>query len=437
MPYPNEHSCRHRDPDDFQAASFRRIGREHEGKPYAVIMGRLKGESTMTEQAFRYPIGSWTEAAARAHCKEHDGILFEAATTKRLRYMSTEEVVLDAAAPASIEAGPALCRVNVLRAGTFHHPVYGRFDLTAATFKTMAANFREGHPAPPTEMVVDYEHASIEATQPEEGQAAGWVKALEAEDDKLFALVEWTAAAAQYIRDKRYRFISADFILNYKHKETGKLIGPCLVSVALTNRPWMEGLEPVTLRALLTEDGAYYLDGLVDPTLARRVPETTATKVGMEYQEQEPKEQEDSKLTGEQLKQLRAVLGIGEGEDVIEAARRLKAEHGQYKAARGEAETLRQQLRERDRDIAVREAITAGKVTPAQAEAWANDYALKDPEGFVKYLKTAQRVAPLEGERGSGGEGDNVVLTEQERIIAKMLGVDEKTLRETKAMERS
>ncbi len=80
MPYPNEHACRLRDPNDFQENSFRRESRESDGKRYDVIMGRLKGETTMTEQAYRYPKDIWTEAEARKHCKDHDGIAFEPAS---------------------------------------------------------------------------------------------------------------------------------------------------------------------------------------------------------------------------------------------------------------------------------------------------------------------------------------------------------------------
>jgi uncharacterized protein len=68
------------DPARFQADSFRRIDREHEGKKYSAIIGRLKGETTTTIQALRYPIESWTAAQAKSHCSSHDGIAFEAAT---------------------------------------------------------------------------------------------------------------------------------------------------------------------------------------------------------------------------------------------------------------------------------------------------------------------------------------------------------------------
>ena len=54
------------------------MSREHEGKRYDVIMGRLKGETTMTEQAFRYPKEMWEPDEAHSHCQSHDGT-FEAA----------------------------------------------------------------------------------------------------------------------------------------------------------------------------------------------------------------------------------------------------------------------------------------------------------------------------------------------------------------------
>jgi len=72
-PYPSEHSCRLRDPSAFKPDSFRRTTRSHKGKPYDVIMGRLKNETTMTEQAYRYKKETWNAAEARTHCEDHDG----------------------------------------------------------------------------------------------------------------------------------------------------------------------------------------------------------------------------------------------------------------------------------------------------------------------------------------------------------------------------
>lgn len=78
-PYPSEHACRLRPPEDFEKDSFARDERDHEGKPYSVIMGKLAGEDTMTEQAYRYPKDEWEADAAQAHCEAADGT-FEAAS---------------------------------------------------------------------------------------------------------------------------------------------------------------------------------------------------------------------------------------------------------------------------------------------------------------------------------------------------------------------
>lgn len=79
-PFSNEHSCRLRAPGDFQKDTFRRVVRKHDGKEYSVIMGRLKGETAMTEQAYRYKKDVWKASEAKAHCKAHEGGTFEAAS---------------------------------------------------------------------------------------------------------------------------------------------------------------------------------------------------------------------------------------------------------------------------------------------------------------------------------------------------------------------
>jgi len=78
MPYPNEHACRLREPGEFKEGSFRRIKRKHNGKEYSVIVGKLKGEDSTTEQAYRYDKDVWDAQDAQSHCNDHKGT-FEAA----------------------------------------------------------------------------------------------------------------------------------------------------------------------------------------------------------------------------------------------------------------------------------------------------------------------------------------------------------------------
>ena len=68
MPYPTEHSCRVRDPKDFEANSFRRK-KIRDG--VNIILGRLKGETTMTTQAYRFDKNIFTAAEAQAWLKKN------------------------------------------------------------------------------------------------------------------------------------------------------------------------------------------------------------------------------------------------------------------------------------------------------------------------------------------------------------------------------
>lgn len=141
-----------------------------------------------------------------------------------------------------------LNKIQILRTGTWHHPQYGKFTITEEMLETMVTNFNEVRPKAPTELVVDFEHLSAgDVTDPKQGKAAGWIKSLVKENGGLFAMVAWTADAADAIKKKEFRFISPEFDLNYTDKETGKKVGPALISAALTNRPFLEGMQPVVL----------------------------------------------------------------------------------------------------------------------------------------------------------------------------------------------
>lgn len=76
-PYPEEHACRLQSPSKY--GEFRRTTRKHDGKTYSIIWGKVKDSDEWEEQAYRYPKSTWKVDDARAHCKDHDGKLFEPA----------------------------------------------------------------------------------------------------------------------------------------------------------------------------------------------------------------------------------------------------------------------------------------------------------------------------------------------------------------------
>lgn len=96
-----------------------------------------------------------------------------------------------------------------------------------------------------TPYVLDYEHQTLKsATNGQPAPAAGWFKDLEwREGEGLFATVEWTATAAQYIDAKEYLFISPVF----SYDKSGRVTG--ILHAALTNTPALDDMDAVMLAA--------------------------------------------------------------------------------------------------------------------------------------------------------------------------------------------
>jgi phage I-like protein len=397
-----------------------------------------------------------------------------------LRAVSTIEIE-DSTLASSTTSAPASV-IQVLRTGTFHHPQYGKFTITPDDLERMFDNFVNHRPQSPTEMVVDYEHMS--AAEPAQiAPAAGWVKELSLSNDKnrLYARVEWTTTAAKRITDKEYRFISPEFALRYKDKETNKDIGPTLISVALTNRPFLEGMSPVVLSKELQETFTFsetsnndanlvfiewtgeYIDELPDSAFAYVAPgekdatgKTTPRSLRhLPYLDKQGNPDlphlrnalarlDQTNLSPEAKSEARKKLeaaakeaGVGEynerngqmDEAEVKALRE-KAEHADalsvelvdVKKALDDAIKTRDEalrtLLAKEAESVIDKAIVDKRLLPARRE-WALAYYLKDKTGFESYIKTADVVGPALDVRGTDDKkNETVALTEAELKIA-------------------
>lgn len=173
-------------------------------------------------------------------------VVFEAGHTVRLR----------TSAPIALAAGETESWIQVAIVGSFKKGDR-KFSITPAMLSEMVDNFSSGkHPVPPTELVVDYEHLSATDTDnPEAGKAAGWIKELEVREDgaELWARVEWTPPAVAKLQAKEYKFISPEFAFNFT-TPTMDVIGATLLASAITNRPFLQGMQPITLTAAAVGD---------------------------------------------------------------------------------------------------------------------------------------------------------------------------------------
>lgn len=150
--------------------------------------------------------------------------------------------------------------IQVATTGTFHSSTYGIITITPDDLRTMLRNYQTEHPIAPTELMLDFEHLSANPQSPRDGESAGWFKQLQlrADDKELWALIELTDDAADAVRKKKYRYISPEIARAYKSKRDGKPKGMCLKAAALTNRPFLEGMEPVSLQ--LSDARGHVLD---------------------------------------------------------------------------------------------------------------------------------------------------------------------------------
>ena len=90
------------------------------------------------------------------------------------------------------------------------------------------------------DVVIDYEHQSLQGRQ---APAAGWVKDLEAREDGLWARVEWTSQARDYLHNREYRYFSPVLKLNPESRKP-----EALMQVGLTNVPAIKRLPPLVAK---------------------------------------------------------------------------------------------------------------------------------------------------------------------------------------------
>jgi hypothetical protein len=140
--------------------------------------------------------------------------------------------------------------------GEFWHAGAGVTQVVdAEACAAMATDFvgRAAEPNFPGALV-DFDHFSMDAGKPSE--AAGWVGALEARDDGLWAKIRWTDAGLAAVTGGRYRLVSPVFPEPSACEDLGggRIRPRRLVSVALTNEPNIKGGRPIANRC--PESGA-------------------------------------------------------------------------------------------------------------------------------------------------------------------------------------
>lgn len=155
----------------------------------------------------------------------------------------------------SEENGTNSSWVHALPVGSYKHPIYGTIDITLDRAKRFADSVVKKVRG--IEPNINYNHNNNDI-------AAGWVKNAESRSDGLWLFVEWTADAVSKIKEKAYRYFSAEFADEWINPQDQKFTD-VILGGALTNRPFMKNLVPVNLSEA-TYENAFELVAAVQGT---------------------------------------------------------------------------------------------------------------------------------------------------------------------------
>lgn len=130
---------------------------------------------------------------------------------------------------------------QILKMGTLHHPKAkgGKVQIDDAFVDTLISNFKNGACDIVQVTVVDEKNRHTEDPLRNIGEVIGLTK----RDNKVYAVLDARNEAAADALGKTLIGASAAMYLDYTDTDTLKNVGPTLTHVAVTNRPYVLGLD--------------------------------------------------------------------------------------------------------------------------------------------------------------------------------------------------
>lgn len=328
-----------------------------------------------------------------------------------------------------VEVSDVPTEIKILPLGKVHSQK-GDFIVDDESVEMIRRQFKDRK----LDLVIDYEHQTLADVQ---APAGGWIKDIYKGEDALIAKVEWTPKAAEYLKNKEYRYLSPVVLVRKRDQKA-----TAIHSVALTNTPAIDGMFAL-VNSLDIEDiseGGNTMDwkelakmlGLPETATEEEVKKAVAdaSAAMKQMKELEAKKPEDGGSDGEGSQAevvanstILSMLGLSKDaktEDVAASIMALKAGGDDVQK---EVRELKAAIQKKNAEEAVEMALKAGKITAAQKE-WATEYALKDTDGFKGFVDKAPVVVPqgrmeLKDAPASAEDGSDVDVA-----ILKGCGID-------------
>lgn len=126
--------------------------------------------------------------------------------------------------------------IQIVPVGEWDHKKYGKVTITDEDCVAAVEEFNAGER---TEIQMNYDH--------KEGKASGWMKKLiHRAGIGIFAVAKYTDKAIEMIKSGEYKYISPEIFTNWKAKTGDRSWRLRIGGAALTNRPFFEGMQPIT-----------------------------------------------------------------------------------------------------------------------------------------------------------------------------------------------
>ncbi|MEW6560404.1 MAG: phage protease [Pseudomonadota bacterium] len=302
--------------------------------------------------------------------------------------------------------------VHLIPAGTF----YGRDGRGPYTLDAQAV--LDAFAAGGIDLPLDYEHQTLSA-EDKTGPvpAAGWIKALQARADGIWAQVEWTAQATALLADKAYRFLSPVFRFIPADGRVVALAGAGLVhtpNLTLQAAARSEAHSGTAMDELL-ERLPYILNLPVTTTPEEMLAELQKVMDAVKAQTAA------AEAMRAEIEQLKTALSAQSQSTQPDPAQWVPL--AQHKAVAEQLAALQSAQAEAAAQAAVDAAQSAGKVAPALRD-WALGYARADLAGFEAFAAASPALAGDLATQGRKPAAD-AALTDEDRIACKLLGLTE------------
>jgi len=303
------------------------------------------------------------------------------------------------------------------------------------------------------DIVIDYEHQTLTG---EEAPAAGWLrKFVKKGQEGLWAVVEWTEKAKDYLTKKEYRYFSPVF---WVRESDRKVVS--IENIALTNFPKINNLHPIMAKMnsdLSRASRSNDFNNLNNPAHEEREQKeemmleklkklfklaadadeakvVEAVEAVVAKNTELEKAGKDKKTEVIAAKEILTVLALKEDaklEDVTRAIDGLKASHVAAGDLSKQVATLTSDIAEMKKEDIVTLAVDEGKITSAQLEAWGNKMALADPEQFkaVVLSKAVGSEVPVRKNIPPGPGPQGEVLNDDVLNVAKLMNVSKEDLK--------